>query len=158
MADTLVHNSIYHLQIGTLVSFSRYFSQNLRNNKKIPVKVGTLEFPILEAWSRPPGALPFGSASRHKQKRAQDGRTTTVCSCHHACRSVAVAIWASGLCRGMQHAPGGFCPGNFCSTARLRCDIQDHAMFLCLGSGFGGAVAWARCDVSHVCVVTLVAL
>ena len=49
MADTLVHNSIYHLQMGTMVSFSRYFSANLRNPEKIPVKVGTLEFPILEA-------------------------------------------------------------------------------------------------------------
>ena len=50
MADTLAHNS--NLQMGTLVSFSRYFSANLRNPEKIPVKVGTLEFPILEAWQR----------------------------------------------------------------------------------------------------------
>jgi len=59
---------------------------------------------------------------------------TEMCSCHHACRSVAVAIGASGLCRGVHHAPGGLCPGNFCSTARFALRILDAGCFLVLGS------------------------
>jgi hypothetical protein len=57
-----------------------------------------------------------------------------MCSCHHACRSVAVAIGASGLCRGVHHASGGLCPCNFCSTARFALRILDASCFLVLGS------------------------
>ena len=34
----------------------------------------------------------------------------------------------------MHHAPGGLCPGNFCSTARFALRILDAGCFLVLGS------------------------